>query len=119
MKGVSNLNVEEEEGGIEGVNFLDKETEEHNREILDPNPLYLESCATYHSAFVYWYLNNIKKSRIVLHGHCNAGTTLTDKKEYFRTFEMWLNKKGIANVMPILQLEETVIVLHMTNKYNG
>ena len=39
-----------------------------------PWKLYLDSCATYSSMFVQWYLDNIAPSRVHLKGHCNAGT---------------------------------------------
>ena len=41
--------------------------------ILDPNKLYLDSCATYSSMFIDWALNNISPSKVHLKGHCNAG----------------------------------------------
>ena len=57
-----------------------REWKTKNRETLNHNKLYLDNCDTYHSAFVDLYLKNIQKSIIVLHGHYNAGTTLTDEK---------------------------------------
>ena len=73
---------------------------------MNPDNIYLELCATYHSACVDWYLNNIQKSRTALHGHCNAGTTLTNEKGYYGSFDMWLNNKGIINLQYIPQQEE-------------
>ena len=68
--------------------------------------LYLDSCATYHSCFVDWCLDNIETVDTVLRGNCNAGVTTTNTKGYFGLFHMWLNKKGIANLLSIPQLEE-------------
>ena len=106
LKEMSNLNVAEEEDIVECLHFLENGTEEKNNEMLNPNNLYLDIFATYHSAVVYWYLKNIQKSRTVLHGHFNAGTTLTDKKGYYGMYEMWINNKLIHNLMYITQLEE-------------
>ena len=68
--------------------------------------LYLDSCATYHSVFVEWCLDNIRTVGVSLTGHCNAGTTTSTKKGLYGEFEMWLNTKGIANLLSIPQLEE-------------
>ena len=40
---------------------------------LDLHKLYLDSCATYHSAFVRWVLDDVKTVTTVLQGNCNAG----------------------------------------------
>ena len=32
-------------------------------------------------------------------GHCNAGTTSTNKKGRFGSIEYWLNMEGIANLL--------------------
>ena len=68
--------------------------------------LYLDSCATYHSCFVDWCLDKNETVDTVLRGNCNAGVTTTNTKGYFGLFHMWLNKKGIANLLSIPQLEE-------------
>ena len=51
--------------------------------------LYLDSCATYHSAFLNWYLDNIHKVDIFLKGNCNTGVTTGNQKCWFGAFEMW------------------------------
>ena len=86
---------------------------------MNTNLLYLDICATYHSTSVYWYLKNIQKSRTVLYGHCNTGTTLTDKKGYYGMFGMWLNKKRIVKLYVHNSPEEYLIVLHVTCNANG
>ena len=40
-------------------------------------------------------------------GRCNAGTTVTKKKETYGYFQVWLNKKGIADLISIPMLEES------------
>ena len=75
------------------------------RMTLDTWKLYLDSCATYHSAFVDWMLDNVREVNAVLKGNCNAGVTTSSVKGYYGLFDMWLNKKGIANLLSIPQLE--------------
>ena len=67
--------------------------------------LYLDSCTTYHSAFVDWMLDNTREVNAVLHGNCNAGVTSTNVNGYFGLFDMWLNKRGITNILSIPELE--------------
>ena len=68
--------------------------------------LYLDSCATYHSAFVDWMLSDIRIVSSILRGNCNAGVTSTNVKGVYELWEFWLNKKGIANLLSIPQLEK-------------
>ena len=68
--------------------------------------LYLDSCATYNSAFVDWYLDNVHEVDTILKGSCNAGVTTSNTKGLFGVFEMWLNRGRIANLLSIPQLEE-------------
>ena len=68
--------------------------------------LYLDSCATYHSVFAYWCLNNIHKVEAYQKGRCNAGVTICKEQGYCGVFKMWLNRTGIANLLLIPQLEQ-------------
>mmetsp|Transcript_4507 Transcript_4507/g.6406 ORF Transcript_4507/g.6406 Transcript_4507/m.6406 type:complete len:231 (-) Transcript_4507:100-792(-) len=68
--------------------------------------LYLDSCATYHSAFVRDQLSRVYQSDMTLHGNCNAGMTISSEKGFLGPFELRLNKQGIANFLSIPQLEE-------------
>ena len=47
---------------------------------LDNCKLYLDSCATYHSAFVEECLNNIHDMDMVLKGSCKADITTSSEK---------------------------------------
>ena len=38
-------------------------------------------------------------------GRCNAGTTITNKRGSYEDFKVWLNEKGIANLISIPMLE--------------
>ena len=82
-----------------------KASQETKRLTLDAYKLYLDSCATYHSVFVEWCLDNITADGVVLRGNCNAGVTTSTQKGYYGLFHMWLNKQGIANLLSIPQLE--------------
>mmetsp|Transcript_11546 Transcript_11546/g.25307 ORF Transcript_11546/g.25307 Transcript_11546/m.25307 type:complete len:155 (-) Transcript_11546:466-930(-) len=76
------------------------------RNTLDSWKLYLDSCATYHSAFVDWCLDNVRTVDRVLKGNCNAGVTTSSEKGYFGMWDMWLNRGGITNLLSIPKLEE-------------
>ena len=73
--------------------------------------LYLDSCATYHSTFVDWFLENLHDVSVHITGHCNAGTTTCKQKGYYGVFKMWLNKNGIENLLSITQLEQDGFVI--------
>ena len=38
-------------------------------------------------------------------GRCNAGTTRTNKRGSYGDFKVWLNEKGIANLISIPMLK--------------
>ena len=50
------------------VSFASVENKPGKRFTLHPNKLYLDSCATYHSAFVRYMLSNVKTGNTVLQG---------------------------------------------------
>ena len=72
---------------------------------LDDWKLYLDSCATYHSCFADWCLDNVHEVEVYLKGHCNAGVTTCKEQGYYGVFKMWLNRSGIANLLSIPMLE--------------
>ena len=73
---------------------------------MDPNKIYLDSADTTHSMFVTKCLKNIRKRNTVLRGNCNAGVTTSTRKGVLGLFYMWINKKGIANLLSTPQLED-------------
>ena len=91
---------------------------EHGRVMLDEWKLYLDSCATYHSAFVAWMLENVHIVNAVLRGNCNAGVTKTNRKGYRSLFEFWLNECGSLNLLFIPQLEKDGFVVDYNTKCN-
>ena len=73
---------------------------------LDSHKLYLDSCATYRSAFVRWMLDYVKTVTTVLQGNCNAGVSTSNEKGFYGLWNFWLNEQGIANLLSIPQLEK-------------
>ena len=76
------------------------------RATCDPNRLYLDSAATYHSMLVKWYLKNVRVAERTLRGNCNAEVKLCTHVGDLGIFKMWLNEGGIANLLSIPQLEK-------------
>ena len=83
---------------------------------LDDWKLYLDSCATYHSCFADWCLDNVHDVEVYLKGHCNAGVTTCKEQGYYGVFKMWLNRAGIANLLSIPQLENDGYVVDYNTK---
>ena len=79
---------------------------------LDENKLYLDSCATYHTAFVRERLDRVENAGVTLRGNCNAGVTASSEKGWLGDFHMWLNEKGIANLLSLPQLERDGYKVH-------
>ena len=50
-------------------------------------------------------MTDIEESNSTITGRCNAGTTVTNMKGTYGDFQVWLNKKGIANLISIPMLE--------------
>ena len=67
--------------------------------------LYLDSCASYHTFFSEEFLTDAEESDATMTGRCNSGTTVTKMKGTYGDFQMWLNKKDIANLISIPMLE--------------
>ena len=80
--------------------------------------LYLDSCATYHSTFVDWYLENMHNVSVHLTGHYSTGTTTCNQKGYYGVLKMWLNKNGITNLLSIPQLKQDGFVIDYNTNRN-
>ena len=76
------------------------------RYTLDPWKLYLDRCATYHTAFVTSMLDNVDESGTTLVGNCNTVVTSSNQKGYYDKFHMWINKNCIANLLSVPCLEQ-------------
>ena len=86
--------------------------------MLDPFKLYSDSCATYHSVFVRNMLSNVKTVGTVLQGNCNVGVSTSQEKGVYELWSFWLNKKGIANLLSIPQLEKDAYTIDCNAKRN-
>ena len=53
-------------------------------------------------------LNFLKKidEESTVSGNCNAGAVLLRQKEWYKNFQVWLNKQGIVTLLSIPMLEE-------------
>ena len=67
--------------------------------------LCLDSCAPYHTFFSEEFLTDIEESNATMTGRCNASNTVTNMKGTYGDFQVWLNKKGISNLISIPMLE--------------
>ena len=47
---------------------------------LDKHELYLDYCTTYNSCFITKFLDHVSDLDMVMHGDCNAGTTITSQE---------------------------------------
>ena len=49
-----------------------------------------------------------------MNGSCNAGRVSTNNEGWYGNFQVWLNKKGIANLLSIPILEEAgyIVLTH-------
>ena len=96
---------------LEGVNCLANgdvgDGARNKRVTLMAHKLYLDSCATYHTMFDTFWLDNVRKVGDIMTGHCNAGVTVSDTKGLlWNLFEVWVNESGVANLLSIPQLEK-------------
>ena len=64
------------------------------RATTDPNKLYLDSAATYHSMFCTRLLQNVRNAGKTIRGNCNAGVNLSTKIGDLGVFKMWVNEGG-------------------------
>ena len=49
---------------------------------------------------------------------CNAGKVSNNTKEWYGYFQVWLNKKGIVNLLSIIVLEEDLYIVSTHTKSN-
>jgi hypothetical protein len=78
----------------------------HGWYTLDWWTCYLDSCASYHTFFVKEFLRDVCKGSSTMNGSCNAGTVLLKQKGWYKNFQVWLNERGIVNLLSISMLDE-------------
>ena len=76
----------------------------------------MDSCASYHTFFVKEFLKNIQEGGATMTGRCNTDTTRTSKRGSYGDFKVWLNKKGIANLISIPMLEASGYIVSTHTK---
>ena len=66
--------------------------------------MFLDSCATYHTVLLTWFLNNAENSDTTLVRKFNARVSSYSLKGYYGKFHMWINKNRMANFLSIYWL---------------
>ena len=100
-EGVQNMCVEEAEDG-HGL-----AQEQVVRGILSEDHAYVDTCATYASTPYPELISNIRKEKRGLIGHTNAGSTGMELAGNLCAVpKMWVNKGGVATIIPLKVLEK-------------
>ena len=68
---------------------------------LDNWKCYLDSCAIYHTFFVREFLDRVSSGKKAMNGSCNAGAVTTNTSGWYGKFKVWLNERGIFNLLSI------------------
>ena len=76
------------------------------RHTLDWWKSYLDSCASYHTFFFRKFLKNIKEDGSTMDGNCNVGSVLLKEKGRYKNFQVWLNERGVVDLLSVPMLEE-------------
>ena len=111
-KDTSHINVAIEDKVEYGFGFLQiKSNNPHlhdqaEREQLNSDHLYLDSTSPFHQMFDASHIDNVKNVSTILRGSCNASTTLSEMKGWYKgLFHMWLVRNGVENLLSLPQLE--------------
>jgi hypothetical protein len=79
--------------------------------------IYLDSTSTFNQVFEEELLDHQGKVSTTLCAHCNAGVSHADEKGILLgTFDCWLVRNGIANILSIPQLERDWFVVEYVNR---
>ena len=79
---------------------------ERERQTLNEDFMYLDSTSIFHQMFADKNILDVEKVAIRLRGECNAGTTHSNEKWWFKDlFHMWLVRNGITNLLSLPRLE--------------
>ena len=70
----------------------------------------------YHTFFIEEFLSDVHKGDTTMNVSCNAGTVSTNTKGWYGDFQVWLKKKGIANLLSIPMLEEAGYIVSTHTK---
>ena len=86
------------------------------RSTLENWKCYLDSCTTYHNFFFREFLYRVSLVKTDMNGRCNASTVTTNTKGLYGEFKVWLNERGIANLLYILMIEDTWYIVSTHTK---
>ena len=75
--------------------------QDQGKKSVDPNQIYLHNCSTSMQIVNPNLLTNVYQVNTCLYGHCNAGTSSTNRKGVYGKIDCWLNQQGIANIISI------------------
>ena len=118
-EGTDNLNIDDDTGqdqgqetkegidnfNIHGFSMLQGEPKRKVPGILKPNHMYVDTCASYASSPYPELLESIEKQKRGLMGHGNAGSTfMGESGSLGKVKNVWVNKGGIANILPFSEL---------------
>ena len=87
-----------------------------DRFTLDNYKCYLDSCATYHTFFVREFLDRFSLGKTAMNGSCNTGTVTNNTTSWYGEFKVWLNKRGISNLLSTHMFEDTRYILSTHTK---
>ena len=112
LDGQPHINMEIKEYKEDAFTFLQKDydnprvVKERERQTLNEDFMYLDSTSSFHHMFTDKHLLDVEKVAIRLRGECNAGTTHSNEKWWFKDlFHMWLVRNGITNLLSLPRLE--------------
>ncbi len=88
--------------------------------ILLPHHVYIDTCATFGSTPYPHLLMNLKKEEHALMGHSNMGSGGMEMSgEMGAVYQMWLNKGGVATIIPLKVLEKIWPVTYDSRRNGG
>ncbi len=88
--------------------------------ILLPPHVYIDTCATFASTPYPHLLNNLKKEERALMGHSNMGSERMEiSGEMVAVDQMWLNKGGVATIIPLKVLKKIWPVTYNSRRNGG
>ncbi len=90
------------------------------RGILSPHHMYIDTCASYASTPYAHLLTNLKKQAHGLMGHSNAGScSMSLSGEMGALKKVWLNKGGVATILPLKELEKLWHLVYDSRHHGG
>ena len=86
------------------------------REKLDEKHVYLCSCSSFHQVFTKKHMRDAKTTMTRLKVYCDAVTTYSKCKGWWKGFHMWLVESGIANIIIVPQFEADGFTINYNTK---